>query len=172
MATTATNSAAAPIAPTTTSSLPSAGVTKHATDKGAEDALGIGKNGKRLNEHNLDLQDAIEDIRDEFLELRTLYIHGLRHDVMRNGLLGEIVARTPILVYDLPELKLHVNTAFVDRSGKMYISDTFARRIVAEHAAGLDSANFLIRHEADHLRRLHLTRMLDIPPQIANVACR
>ena len=133
-----------------------AGVTQH-VDKGKEDALGIGRNGKLLNTHCEDLQWSIEDIRDEFLELRTIYINDVRHDVMRNGLLGEIVSRTPILVYDLPELKDQVDTAFVDMSGKMYISDTFARRIIAEHKAGLDSANFLIRHEGDHLRRMHMS---------------
>jgi len=146
------------------------GATQHLTDKGMEVALGIGKGGKLLNTHCEDLQWAIEDIRDEFLEIRTLYISGVRHDVMHNGLLGEIVSRTPILVYDLPELKAKCNTAFVDMSGKMYISDTFGRRLVAEHKAGMDSANFLIRHEGDHLRRLHMSRMLDLPGDIANIA--
>lgn len=155
--------------PNANATAPQAGVTQR-VDKGMEDALGIGRNGKRLNTHSHDLQDDIEDIRDEFLKLVSIYVAGVRHDVMRNGLLGEIIARTPILVYDLPELKAVVNTAFVDRSGKMYISDTFARRVIAEHKAGMDSANFLIRHEADHLRRLHLTRMLDLPPTLANIA--
>jgi hypothetical protein len=146
------------------------GATQHLTDKGMEAALGIGRNGKRLNTNAADLQDAILDVRDEFLEVRTTVINNVRHDFLRNGLLAEIVSRTPILVYDLPELKQIVDTAFVDRSGKMYFCDTFLRTLLAEHEAGLDSLNFLIRHEADHLRRLHLTRMQDINPQIANIA--
>jgi hypothetical protein len=143
--------------------------TQH-VDKGMEAALGIGQNGKLLNTHCQDLQWAIEDIRDEFLRVQSIYINDVRHDVMRNGLLGEIVSRTPILVYDLQELKDIVDTAFVDMSGKMYIADTFARRIVAEHRAGKDSANFLVRHEGDHLRRLHMARMLELPRDIANAA--
>lgn len=146
------------------------GVTRHVNDQGMEKALGIGKNGKKLNTHAQDLQLELEEVRDEFLEVRSHYIGRERHDFLRNGLLGEIVARTPIFIYDLPELKSHVNTAFVDRSGKMYIADTFARRLLAEHRAGLDSMNFLIRHEADHLRRLHLARMVNVPHDIANAA--
>jgi hypothetical protein len=155
--------------PNTTAQHP-AGVTKHVNDKGMEAALGIGRGGKRLNTHCQDLQERIDDIRDEFLEVRSIYIGRERHDVLRNGLLGEIVSRTPILVYDLPELKAECSTAFVDRSGKMYICDTFARRLLAEHDAGYDSLNFIIRHEADHLRRLHLQRMLDLPGMLANIA--
>lgn len=146
------------------------GVTRHANDEGLEKALGIGKNGKKLNTNALDLQEQIEIVRDAFLEVRSVYIGRERHDFLRNGLLGEIVSRTPIFVYDLSELKAIVPTAFVDRSGKMYIADTFARRLLAEHHAGLDSLNFLIRHEADHLRRLHLARMAQVHPTIANIA--
>lgn len=149
---------------------PAKGVTHHANDKGMEAALDIGRNGKKLNTSALDLQEEIEQVRDDFLEVKSVYIGRERHDFMRNGLLGEVVSRTPIFVYDLPELKRKVDTAFVDRSGKMYISDTFARRLLAEHRAGMDSLNFLIRHEADHLRRLHLARMADVHPTIANIA--
>lgn len=148
------------------------GVTRHANDndKGVEQMLGIGKGGKRLNANAQDLQDEIESIRDEYLEVVSVYISGVRHDIMRHGMLAEIVSRTPILVYDLPELKDEVNTAFVDKSGKIFISDDFARRLIAEHKAGKDSANFLIGHEADHLRRLHLTRMSEFPHRLANEA--
>lgn len=149
---------------------PPSNASHHAADKGMEVAMGIGRGGKRLNTHCQDLQERIDDVRDDFLEVRSIHIGRERHDVMRNGLLGEIVSRTPILVYDLPELKAVCSTAFVDRSGKMYISDTFARRLLAEHEAGYDSLNFIIRHEADHLRRLHLQRMLDLPGMLANIA--
>ncbi|ABM97387.1 vWA domain-containing protein [Methylibium petroleiphilum] len=162
-------------APQATQSSPAAsqpqGVTRHVTDEGMEKALGIGQGGKRLNTHAHDLQERIDDARDDFLEVRTFYVGGRdRHDFLKNGLLGEIVSRTPILVYDLPELKAFCNTAFVDRSGKMYIADTFCRRLLSEHDAGLDSLNYVFRHEADHLRRLHLARMLDYPHSVANAA--
>lgn len=135
-----------------------------------EKALGIGKGNKRLNTNAFDLQDRIELVRDDFLEVRSVYIGRERHDFLRNGLLGEIVARTPIFIYDLPELKAIVPTAFVDMSGKMYIADEFARQLLDEHDLGQDSCNFLIRHEADHLRRLHLVRMLDIRQDLAGIA--
>lgn len=140
----------------------------HATDKGLVQALGI--SNKRLNTNAHDLQERMEYVRDDFLEVRSSYIGRERHDFLANGLLGEIVARTPIFVYDLPQLKRVCHTAFVDKSGKMYIADTFARRLLAEHDQGKDSLNFLIRHEADHLRRLHLARMVKVPHDIANVA--
>ncbi|MFK4705710.1 hypothetical protein ABIC83_002549 [Roseateles asaccharophilus] len=145
-------------------------VVQHANAKGMEEILGIGKGNKRLNTHAHDLQYDMEEVRDEFLDLRQLYINGIRHDFMREGLLGEIVQRTPIFVYDLPELVAKVPTAFVDATNKMFIADQFARRLLHEHHRGLDSLNFLIRHEADHLRRNHLVRMLDLPHEIANIA--
>lgn len=146
------------------------GVGMHATDKGVEEAMGIGRGNKRLNSHAHDLQERMEYVRDDFLEVRSSYIGRDRHDFMANGLLGEIVARTPIFVYDLPELKRVCRTAFVDMSGKMYIADSFARRLLDEHDAGKDALNFLIRHEADHLRRMHLARMANFPHEIANLA--
>lgn len=142
--------------------------TQHLSNQGVVSQLGLAN--KRLNADHPELQDGIDAIVDEFLQLRYITVHGVRHDVMRNGLLGEIVQRVPVIVYDLPQLKDVCNTAFVDMSGKMYISDAFAARLIDEHKRGLDSANFLIRHEADHLRRLHLQRMQDLPHGLANVA--
>lgn len=146
------------------------GIIRHANDKGMEEALGIGRNGKRLNTHAGDVQMRIEDARDDYLEVVTVYLNLERHDMMKNGMLGEVVSRTPILVYDLPELKRKVDTAFVDRTGRMYIADTFAQRLLEEHEAGLESLNFIFGHEAEHLRRLHLSRMADFPHEIANAA--
>jgi len=155
----------------TTASADSATLIKKPTDKGVEDALGIGRGGKKLNTNNLHLQEVLEDYRDKFLEVRThIGARGIRHDYMREGLLGEIVSRTPIFIYDLPELLDRVKTAFVDRSGKMYIAAPWFEQLVKEQEAGLDSLNFIFRHEGDHLRRLHLARMPDIPHVIANIA--
>lgn len=147
------------------------GVSLHSNSISMEQSLGIGKNGKRLNTNAHDLQDRVYDLRDEFLEVQSVPMAGgQRMDYMRNGMLGEIVSRTAVLVYDLPELKQKVNTAFVDKSGKIFISDEFCRRLVHEHDQGFDSFNFILRHEADHLRRMHLARMLDYPPHISNAA--
>jgi len=137
---------------------------------GVAESLGIGRGGKRLNTDHQHLQDQLEDYRDAFLEMRSHFKGNIRHDFMREGLLGEIVSRTPIFIYDLPELMARVKTAFVDHSGKMYIAAPFFQRLVAEQEAGLDSLNFIFRHEADHLRRLHLSRMLDMSPDLANIA--
>ena len=133
--------------------------------------MGIGKGGKRLNTHCGHLQELLETYRDQFLEVRSSYVaNNKRHDYMREGLLGEIVSRTPIFIFDLPELVAKVSTAFVDRSGKMYIAAGFFERLVKEQDAGFDSLNFIFRHEADHLRRLHLSRMEDFPWDVANHA--
>lgn len=142
----------------------------HVKDEGIAKAMGIGKGNKRLNTNAHDLQAEIEKFHDDFLERVSHYVGGVRHDYMREGLLGEIIKTTPILVYDLPELKRFCDTAFVDKSGKMYISDTFARRLLEEHRAGMDSLNFLVRHEGDHIRRAHLTRLLEFPRDISYIA--
>lgn len=155
----------------TSSTAPSSSLIKKPGDKGVEEALGIGRGNKKLNADHLHLQEQLEDYRDRFLEVRThIGSRGIRHDYMREGLLGEIVSRTPIFIYDLPELLDRVKTAFVDRSGKMYIAAPWFEQLVREQEAGLDSLNFIFRHEGDHLRRLHLARMPDIPHVIANIA--
>lgn len=139
--------------------------------KGVEAALGVGRGGKLLNTHHQHLQDELAAYRDEFLEVRSHFDRrNMRHDFLREGLLGEIVSRTTVLIYDLPELLAHVDTAFVDRSGKMYIAAPFYIRLAAEQQAGLDSLNFIFRHEADHLRRIHLSRMPEFPHDLANRA--
>ncbi|MCZ8254725.1 MAG: VWA domain-containing protein [Polaromonas sp.] len=135
-----------------------------------ESQLGIGKGNKRLNSNSFDLQDRIDLARDQFTESVSVMIGNRHHTFLKNGMLGEILARTPVLIYDLPELVAHIDTAFVDTSGKMYFSAEFARLLLDEHEAGHDSLNFLFRHEAEHLRRLHLARMADLPPAIAGRA--
>jgi hypothetical protein len=151
----------------TTSTAPQqSGLTQHRSTASSIPGFGT----RRLNTHAVDLQIAIDEVRDDFLDIRSIWHLGERHDVPRYGLLAEIVKRVPILVYDLPELKRKCDTAFVDGTGRMYLADTFARRALKEHQEGRDSLFFLIRHEADHLRRMHLSRMLDVNPQLANIA--
>lgn len=122
----------------------------------------------RLNLHAGDLQEDVARRVEEFNAMTTIFIGGQRHDIRANGMLSDIVASTPVLIYDLPELKMRVNTAFVDTTGRMYICDTFYRKLIKEQDEGKDSLFFLLRHEADHLRRLHLQRMMDVDPDIAN----
>lgn len=141
------------------------------SDKGIEASLGIGHGGKLLNTHHAHLQEELNDYRDDFLEVRSYFDdRNMRHDFLREGLLGEILSRTSVLIYDLPELLARIPTAFVDMSGKMYIAAPFFLQLAAEQKAGLDSLNFIFRHEADHLRRLHLSRMTEFPHGIANRA--
>lgn len=122
----------------------------------------------RLNLHAGDLQEDVARRVEEFNQMTSIYVGGQRHDIRANGMLSDIVASTPVLIYDLPELKMRVNTAFVDTTGRMYICDTFYRKLAQEQDEGKDSLFFLFRHEAEHLRRLHLQRMMDIDPDIAN----
>lgn len=174
MSQTTLNAPPAHLAPSSAASAapgPAPGVTRHANDKGVEQLLGIGKGNKRLNTNHQHLQEELEQVRDDYLAIESAYTGGgVRYDYMAKGLLGEIVARTPIFIYDLPELQQHVSTAFVDRSGKMYINAPFFQDLLAEHKAGLTSLDLLIDHEADHLRRMHLSRMLDLDHTIANIA--
>lgn len=125
---------------------------------------------RKLNQNSPELQEILEDYVSKFIENDT-YINpatGARYDFPREGMLAEIVARTPVRVYDLPELKERCATAFVDTTGRMYFADTFLRELIKEQEAGKDSLFFLFKHEAEHLRRIHLQRMLDFPPKIAN----
>ena len=127
-------------------------------DHGVAASMGVGRGGKRLNSNALDLQDAIDDAREAYLEISSTFVDGIRHDYYRFGLLAEVVSKIPILVYDLPELVSLCDTAFVDSSGKMYIAANFARRLIAEHREGKQSLFFIFGHEASHLLRLHLAR--------------
>ena len=124
----------------------------------------------RLNLHAGDLQEDVARRVEEFNQMTSIYVGGQRHDIRANGMLSDIVASTPVLIYDLPELKMRVNTAFVDTTGRMYICDTFYRKLAQEQDEGKDSLFFLFRHEAEHLRRLHLQRMMDIDHDVANEA--
>lgn len=124
----------------------------------------------RLNLHADDLQHELNEYVAEFIAPITIHVNGVRHDMRANGMLSEIVAATSVLVYDLPALKMQANTAFVDTTGRMYFCDTFLRKLIEEQRQGKDSLNFVMRHEAEHLRRLHLQRMLSLPHSISNEA--
>lgn len=124
----------------------------------------------RLNLHAGDLQEDVMRRVEEFNAITTVFVRGDRYDIRANGMLSDILVNTPVLIYDLPELKMRCDTAFVDTTGRMYFCDTFYRKLIEEQDAGKDSLFFLFRHEAEHLRRLHLQRMLDVDPDISNDA--
>ena len=134
---------------------------------GVAEELGVGKGDKRLNSHHQLLQRQMNKVKAEFTEIRSAFVNGVRHDYRRFGLLSEIVANTAVIVYDLPELIALCDTGFVDHSGKIYISAPFATRAMHEHQQGEHSLFFFLGHESDHLRRLHLERMLQYPHGIA-----
>src|SRR3990167_5416013 len=90
----------------------------------------------RLNLHAGDLQEDVARRVEEFNQMTSIYVGGQRHDIRANGMLSDIVASTPVLIYDLPELKMRVNTAFVDTTGRMYICDTFYRKLAQEQDEG------------------------------------
>lgn len=124
----------------------------------------------RLNLNSGHLQEELALWVEKFNAIEARYVRGERYDVRANGMLSDIVASTPVIIYDLPALKLRVPTAFVDTTGRMYICDTFYMELAKEQSEGKDSLFFVLRHEAEHLRRLHLQRMLDLGPGLANEA--
>lgn len=124
----------------------------------------------RLNLHSDDLQDEIGHWISEFNKPVSIFSGGKRVDMRANGMLSDIVASTSVIVYDLPALKLRCSTAFADTAGHIYFADTFLRKLLKEQREGKDSFFFVLRHEAEHVRRMHLQRMIDIPHDVANIA--
>lgn len=68
----------------------------------------------RMNQHSPELQEELLKWRGKYCENGTHFIGGARVDLPVNGMLAMIARRTPFLIYDLPELKERVPTAFVD----------------------------------------------------------
>lgn len=127
---------------------------------------------QKLNAHHPELQGRLNEWIRQFLD-RVTYFHpgtGERIDYPRHGMLAELMARTPTRIYDLPELKMHCDTAFVDTTARMYMSDTLFQVLEREQLAGQDSLFFVFRHEMEHLRRMHIQRMLEYPHALANIA--
>lgn len=127
---------------------------------------------RKLNTHSPDLQVRLLNWVEAFLEQKTHFIPGTteRVDFPRYGMLAELLARTPCRIYDLPELKAHCDTAFVDTTGRLYISDSFFNLIEKEQKENKNSIFFIFAHEMEHNRRMHLQRMLEYPSDIANIA--
>lgn len=136
------------------------------SNMGVEEALGIGRAGRKLNTHAQDLQAEIDAAREEFLAIDQVFVDGVRYAYRRFGMLGEIMATVPVFVYDLPEFVDLCPTACVDRSGKMFIAAEFARRALHEHRNNKFSLFFVFEHELEHLRRMHLQRFPPFPAHI------
>lgn len=127
---------------------------------------------RKLNTNHPELQGRLNIWIQKFLEQKSYSIPGSneRIDFPRFGLVAEIMARTPCRIYDLPELKMHCDTAFVDTTGRMYMSDSFFSILEEEQLKGYDSLYFVFIHEMEHNRRMHLQRLLDYPASLANIA--
>lgn len=127
---------------------------------------------RKLNMNSGHLQERLQEWVGKFLERVTYFSpsNGERIDYPRYGMLSELLAKTPCRVYDLPELKARCDTAFVDTTSRMYISDTFFLECEKEQLEGKNSLFFIFQHEMEHLRRMHFQRMLDFPHSIANEA--
>ena len=146
--------------------------TAHTIDLAAAKRAGDALAKKKLNNFRPELQSRLNDWVKKYCERATYFLHGngQRIDYPVHGMLAEIATRTPFRVYDLPELKLECDTAFVDTTSRFYISDTFFEILEREQMNGNDSLFFLFDHEMEHLRRMHTQRMLDFPHELANCA--
>lgn len=139
------------------------------TDEGNLFAEKLAK--RKINNNSPELQERLMDWVDKFVEMVPHFLpNGQRYDYPEYGSLAEMMKKAPARVYDLPELKAHVDTAFVDTTGRFYISDTFFRACEADQLNGSYALFLIFMHEMDHLRRLHFQRMLDLPPEVANWA--
>lgn len=138
--------------------------------RGVLETLGISLSS--LNSNSLDLLDDLDFHKSRYERidfLNALDIHR-RVDFHANGMLAEILKRTPVFIYDHPMIKREVNTAFVDTTGRMFICDTFFQKMKDEWEKGLDSFSFIFGHEVEHLRRFHTSRGLEDDPKLANIA--
>lgn len=127
----------------------------------------------RINNHSEDLQDQLEDFKTAYTEfaVENAISYANRFEYSKNGMLGEIVKSIPIYIYDHPMIKMHVNTAFVDNTGRMFISDSFFKLMVRDAKdTKINVVDYIFGHEAEHLRREHLSRNFDFHPKIANIA--
>lgn len=157
---------------TTASSNPAPATTATLPDYEKARKFGERMAKQKLNANSPELQERLMEWVAKFQE-RVTYFHpatGERIDYPRHGLLAEMQSRTPSRIYDLPELKMVCDTAFVDTTGRMYMSDSLFRLLEQEELDGKGSLFFVFRHEMEHLRRLHLQRMMDFPHDLANIA--
>lgn len=152
---------------------------------------------KLNNEHGY-LQEELDAIVDYFNSPMTFYVDGKQITAPRMQMLSEIASRTPFIVFDHPLLCLKFQTAVTDGC-RIYFNAHFLKEIFEQQkkineikekdippsqtlaiekifnnaireAAPIDLCEFIIAHETEHIRRLHLQRMMDIDPDLANRA--
>lgn len=127
----------------------------------------------RINNNSEDLQDDLDNVKMAYVEavVENSFSYQNRFEYSKNGMLAEILKNVPVLIYDHPMIKMHVNTAFVDNTGRMFISDSFYKLMKKDSEnTRINIIDFVFGHEAEHLRRAHLSRMLDFDHEISNVA--
>lgn len=131
-----------------------------------EEAVG----GKRLlSDENQHLYRSLELIVRDFCEIRTVWHDNKRIDIPAYGISSEYALRTPILIYDLPELVEKVPTAFTD-GFRVFFSANLLKELIALREAGKVDCEFVLSHELEHIRLLHTSRMKDVDRVTANIA--
>lgn len=119
--------------------------------------------------------DMAEELHNYLLKIRDsthLQANGSTHVVPRFGVLSLIAMHTPIFVYDHPAFKKITNTAFTDGI-HVFIDADFMRKLYNQEleSDGRESGvTFLILHELMHKLYLHVDRLKNFPPRIANIA--
>lgn len=119
--------------------------------------------------------DMAELLHEFLLKIRDsthLQAGGSTHVVPRFGVLSLIAMHTPIFVYDHPAFKKITNTAFTD-GVHVFIDADFMRKLYEQELEtdGRESGIvFLILHELMHKLYLHVDRLKNFPPRIANIA--
>lgn len=122
-----------------------------------------------LSEKNRDLQPALERLVADFCSRKTVFLADGRKSFPKYGLSSEMALRTPIRLYDLPALVKVCSTAFTEGS-RVFINASFFRKNLPDLIAGKISLDFLLGHELEHIRLLHVDRMKGTDHEVANTA--
>lgn len=151
----------------------------------------------KFNQNHGYLQDFIDDLVSDYCQQVTTYIDNKQMTMPRFGMLSEIASRTPVIVFDAPEICINLQTAATD-GNRIYFNAYFLEKMLKEQASIdkfdlnsitiseptikkmfesaianrslLNVVEFVQSHELEHVRRLHLQRMLDIDHDLANQA--
>lgn len=126
--------------------------------------------GRRLlSLENAHLSRERERLVERFCERISAFHGNRRIDAPRYGLSSEVALRTPVLLYDLPELVKEVPTAFTD-GFRVFISVNLMNQLLENHNAGGLDLDFVLAHELEHIRLKHLSRMQMFDDKTANIA--
>lgn len=126
--------------------------------------------GRRLlSLENAHMGRERERLVERFCERISAFHGNRRIDAPRYGLSSELCLRTPVLLYDLPELVKEVKTAFTD-GFRVFISVPFMNSLLESHKAGNLDLDFVLAHELEHIRLKHLSRLQMFDHKKANEA--